>query len=347
MDRKKVEFSLLVCSRNDVDKLLELIEDMKGVVDETVVLDASGPEQAKRLKEMDGELRKKNVKVITVLATSYPDPVKQYGFNNCSGEWVTFLDTDERFNPALKRDIKKIIKNTDCNGFFCGRYEYEHSLDKVDFISLNLRIYRRSKIHSRGDIQDYPIPEGKIGKLDPKYYMMHLHVKSEEMSAGTMGRYMVLEGYRRQSYRMVLDRLKGRPAMYKMAAAYFSLKGKRDNDEELSRFDYRLALTANSLSWIGVVVKNQGVYNYIRVLVTNWKYEGDKIKYLFSVTPKERDRQFNLSAAIYWGGGMTKYLGLDSKKKVEMWNRKYGHLKNTRSVLGDMLDYEYAIRLKR
>ncbi len=341
------KLSLLICSRNDVDLLLDLINDTYKVVDEIVVIDASGPKDTSRLKKMKAELSKKKTRVFFNVATMFCDPMREYGRSKCSGEWMMFVDTDERLNAELKRDVKKIIAGTDCNGFWFSRHEYQESSNKPTFVSRTLRLHRRNKAHYRGDPHDFPAVEGKIGDLPPKYYLKHMiaEFKTEDFLVKDLIRGVKLESYvRRQSYDILLDRLRGRPALQKLAGIYLSLKGIRDRKRELSRFDYNFALSINSMTWLPRIVRTQGLRSYFDILASNRKYEKAKLDFFFSLPAKEQRHQFDVSADIYWAGGLTKYLSLDKETRVRMWNRRYAYVKNERPVLFDMLDYEYKKR---
>ena len=152
--------------------------------------------------------------------------------------------------------------------------------------------------------------------------------------------YLKFESYvRRQSYAILSDRLKSQRIPHLLINCYFSLKGKKDSNEELSKFDYWLALTVNSLTWFPSFVKNNGLLNYLKLLAFNQSYEKKKINYFFSLPEKERRHHFNIANDVYWAGGTTKYLNLDKPKQVKKWVKKYAGLE--RHVLFDMLECQY------
>lgn len=341
------KLSALICSRNDIDMLLGLIDNLQGVADEIVVMDASKASEARRLVKMKDQLRKKKVRPFFTVATMYSDVMREYGRRKCTGDWMIFIDTDERLNDALKRDLKKIIKDTDCNGFWFARHEYLKSGSRPTAVTSTLRLHRREKARYRGDPHDLPSVSGKVCSLGPEYHLDHFtaRFKTKEFLAKDMARAMKMEmNTRRQGYHMILDRLKGKPALHGAASIYFKLKRVRDQDTELTRFDYWLVTLMNSFSWFPQIVRMQGIGSYIDIFTSSREYEAQKTRHMFAVPERERRMQFLVSSDIYWAGGMTKYLGLADERKLKMWNRKYASVKNERPVLLDMLEFEYNSR---
>jgi hypothetical protein len=319
---------------------------MEGVVDEIIVIDSSSGAEAKRLDKLKVQLKRKKTKVIRFIYMRMYELSKEYGLAMCSGDWILSLDTDERISSEFKKDLRKIIENADCNGFYCVRRDYETPTKSRPGDGL-LRLFRNKKVHYLGTMHEFPVIDGVARELQSdKYYIKHLDkLFRTGASANAGGKYLECEAYlRRQSYRILLDRLKGRPMIHRLAGFYLSIKGRRDSDEELSRFDYWIAFTANSLTWSPNVIRKQGLVNYIRLLNFNQNYENSKIRYFFSLPEKERRLQFNISNDIYWAGGPIKYLRFDNLRQIKLWIKKYAYLKNEKPVIFDMLKYEYAKR---
>ena len=109
-----------------------------------------------------------------MVATGFGEPSRQYGLNKCVNEWVLFLDTDERLNPAFKSDIRGIMEKADCKGFVIRRYEYEYTMEKLAWISWQLRLYKRNSACYKGDLHEQATIDGKVNTLEPKYYLRHL-----------------------------------------------------------------------------------------------------------------------------------------------------------------------------
>lgn len=46
---------------------------------------------------------------------------KNFGFSKASGEWIISLDADERITPELAKEIKRVLKNPQANGYWIPR----------------------------------------------------------------------------------------------------------------------------------------------------------------------------------------------------------------------------------
>jgi len=96
-------------------------------------------------------------------------PQKNFALTLVQGDWVLWLDADERITPELAEAIKSTIAKNDADGYrisrqstFCGR-TMRHSGWFPDYV---LRLFRRSKGRFSDDIgHDHVICTGKVARL--------------------------------------------------------------------------------------------------------------------------------------------------------------------------------------
>lgn len=123
------------------------------------------------------------------IAKRYTDKVFQRKFDNFSnqknfalehatGDWVLFLDADERITYGLQQEIVEAMKRNTHGGyklnfphFFMNRFLYHHSNDV-------LRLVRRQGAHYTGSVHEKLHCEGSIGKL--KQPVLHFTYKGLE-----------------------------------------------------------------------------------------------------------------------------------------------------------------------
>ena len=103
---------------------------------------------------------------------------KNCALKEATGDWVLFLDADERVTHSLEAEIKETIKNPKHSGykinfphFYMNRFLYHHSDDV-------LRLVKREGAEYSGSVHEKLICKGSIGKLKNK--MLHFTYKGLE-----------------------------------------------------------------------------------------------------------------------------------------------------------------------
>lgn len=100
---------------------------------------------------------------------------KNFAIEHSKGDWLLFVDADERLTQALQTEILEILKNPKHSGykinfphFFMNRFLYHHS-DNV------LRLVKRKGSRFSGSVHEKLICEGSVGQL--KNVMIHYTYK--------------------------------------------------------------------------------------------------------------------------------------------------------------------------
>jgi glycosyltransferase involved in cell wall biosynthesis len=109
------------------------------------------------------------------------------GAKAARGDWILYLDSDERITHLLSEEIKQTIINTEFTAFTIPRYEVflgkhlDHWPDQRV-----LRLMKKKALKKwRGSLHEQPQIEGQIGEL--KQQLIHLsHKNIDEKIAGTM-----------------------------------------------------------------------------------------------------------------------------------------------------------------
>lgn len=103
---------------------------------------------------------------------------KNFALKEATGDWVLFLDADERVTHSLEAEIKETIKYPKHGGykinfphFYMNRFLYHHSDDV-------LRLVKREGAEYSGSVHEKLICKGSIGKLKNK--MLHFTYKGLE-----------------------------------------------------------------------------------------------------------------------------------------------------------------------
>tara|TARA_R110002020_G_scaffold258307_5_gene472036 strand:- start:602 stop:1339 length:738 start_codon:yes stop_codon:yes gene_type:complete len=103
---------------------------------------------------------------------------KNCALKEATGDWVLFLDADERVTHSLEAEIKETIKNPKHGGykinfphFYMNRFLYHHSDDV-------LRLVKREGAEYSGSVHEKLTCKGSIGELKNK--MLHFTYKGLE-----------------------------------------------------------------------------------------------------------------------------------------------------------------------
>lgn len=100
---------------------------------------------------------------------------KNYAISFASGDWILFIDADERVSQKLKFEILSVIKSGNHSGykisfphFYMNRFLY-HKVDRV------VRLVKNNNIKFTGDVHEKLHIDGSIGNL--KNFMIHYTYK--------------------------------------------------------------------------------------------------------------------------------------------------------------------------
>ncbi|WP_310992330.1 glycosyltransferase family 2 protein [Aequorivita marina] len=100
---------------------------------------------------------------------------KNFALKEATGDWVLFIDADERVTHSLESEILETIANPKHTGylinfphFYMNRFLYHHSDDV-------LRLVKREGAHFTGSVHEKLHCSGSVGKLENK--MLHFTYK--------------------------------------------------------------------------------------------------------------------------------------------------------------------------
>ncbi len=339
----KEKISLLVFSRNDIDKALSLTDHFYDLVDEILIFDSSSSTVHSRLLKEKEKRKLDRLRVFYVIAFGYPDPFRMYALSKCRNRWVLMVDTDERLSNSLKRDLHDIVSKTTNSAFAIKRYEDVSGTHRGAYSNWQIRLFRKDRTVFKGLIHEEPIINGTTGRLDSQlYYMDHV----SELKGGASREYTKTEKFMRMSYASFTEvmleylykfsiptkRKKGGIGRF-MLGGYRRIKGKQEH-EELSDFDYatffalRTFMTSIKSRKPSVLLQIVPESRRLTKLIRKWKSEPDS-KEIFELSK------------ILQRIGIIKFLGLDKESTVLALNKKYRSKKQGAELLISLLKEKY------
>ncbi|MCL4373613.1 MAG: hypothetical protein M1360_01295 [Candidatus Marsarchaeota archaeon] len=333
--------SLLIFSRNDTKNALDLAASLLDVADQVVIIDSSDGKEHKELVEKAKRYHK--IEVYYALPLGYVEPLRPYGISKCKNEWLLYLDTDERLNDELAKDIGHVISNAKCDVFAIKRYEEATSASHTQFFTWQFRLFRKNKALFKGIIHEQPEVHGKLCTLGDEYFIAHRtdlmrHEKNdynrmllfEMLSYDDYSNMMV--DYARKFFALDTNSTKGKFVIgsTKALLGFYAKVTLKKQGSEIRRSDYLWFYFLRSIAYahrhgsigsISRIWKNQ--VNYLNFI------EGERNKACneFGITRKDL---FEISKKLN-EIGVIKYLGLDNPENVD---------KLTKDYLGGRINYK-------
>lgn len=99
-----IKISAALATYNEEKNLEDCLKSIKDIVNEIVIVDGSSSDNTVRIA------KKYHAKITIVQNDPMFHNMKQQAFNLASGDWILYLDADERVSTALAQEIQKITK---------------------------------------------------------------------------------------------------------------------------------------------------------------------------------------------------------------------------------------------
>lgn len=171
--------SVIILTRNVESELLPALVSSQ-FANEIVVVDTGSTDRTLDI------CRQHKAKIVHSPGTSF-SKWRNDGAKEASGEWLLYLDSDERIPVRLAEEIQKTLINSQHNAYTISRYEVflgKHLVHWGDPRVLRL-IKKTALVRWEGRLHEQPKINGSVGKL--KEQMIHLsHKNIDEKVLGTL-----------------------------------------------------------------------------------------------------------------------------------------------------------------
>jgi len=172
--------TFITFTRNSGRRLALLLDHVKDIVDEIIVVDGYSSDDTVEIAKSFG------AKVFQRKPWGYADPDRMFALKKASYRWVLYLDDDERLSRALKRDLRDLIKVAEEKGFSAIATPRINVNPRGKILlcpyypDTQIRIFMRDKATYRGIVHELPEIMGPI--LDPNsiarnsipYFIIHI-----------------------------------------------------------------------------------------------------------------------------------------------------------------------------
>lgn len=154
--------SAVVLTKNS-EKTIEAFLDNLSFADERIVIDDESTDETVQ------KAKKKGATVFSHLLHDDFASQRNFGLQKAKGEWVLFVDSDERISVSLKKEILEAIKDTDTDGYYLKRMDmlFGKRLRYGETSNVRLlRLGRRGKGEWTRRVHEVWNIDGSVGELE-------------------------------------------------------------------------------------------------------------------------------------------------------------------------------------
>lgn len=110
--------SAVILSKNEEKNIKDCLESIRQLADEIILIDDNSTDKTTKLAE------ESRAKIFTHSLNNNFAEQRNFGLQKAKGDWIFFIDADERVSPKLKKEIKEKIKSTNLDGFYLKRQDF-------------------------------------------------------------------------------------------------------------------------------------------------------------------------------------------------------------------------------
>jgi glycosyltransferase involved in cell wall biosynthesis len=173
-NKRQVTISAIIIARNEEAMIADCIASLQ-FCDEIIVVDSGSSDNTADLAFREG------AKIVQASGGTFKD-WRGAGLEAATGDWVLYIDADERVTPKLAREIAETIEFTSYSSFLLRRNNIhfgkwlQHGGWEKDMI---VRLFKRSELERwEGDVHEHAIVKGITAQLkEPLVHLTHRNIK--------------------------------------------------------------------------------------------------------------------------------------------------------------------------
>lgn len=174
-----MSITVVILTKSEKHNILECLKSVFWC-DEIIVIDDNSSDKTLELVK---EFKHKDLKVSTHPLENDFSKQRNFGLEKAKGEWVLFVDADERVSESLSSEIKnqKSKAKNNFDGFYLKRTDYMWGKELKHGETGNIKLLRLAKKGSgvwEGKVHEEWKVKGDVGEL--KNYLVHYPHKSLE-----------------------------------------------------------------------------------------------------------------------------------------------------------------------
>ena len=159
------KLSAVVIAKNAEDLIGDCLDSLS-FCDETIVIDGGSEDKTLEISAKKGaKIFKHELKDFSL--------IRNFGLEKAEGEWILYVDVDERVTPQLKENIEKATEEiSEFSAYKLLRKNFYLGENAWPYIEKLERLFKRENLKGwHGELHESPVIEGKVGEL--KGYLFH------------------------------------------------------------------------------------------------------------------------------------------------------------------------------
>ncbi len=171
MTSHKNTISAVIIAKNEAKMIGDAIKSLS-FADEVLVIDTGSTDKTEELS------KKLGARVLSYTTGKTFSDWRNFGLRAAKGDWILYIDGDERVSSALQSEICGIVQNSNPHSFayaiprsnvIFGK-EFRHGGWWPDYVK---RLFKKSELTKwNGDLHEEPVFEGKLELL--QNYLLHI-----------------------------------------------------------------------------------------------------------------------------------------------------------------------------
>jgi glycosyltransferase involved in cell wall biosynthesis len=165
------KISVIIIAKNEENMIADCLDSVL-FCDEIIVIDGGSEDRTSEIAKRMG------AKVFNFKTEDF-SKLRNYGRDMAKGDWVLYIDADERVTNELRKEITHLTIDDGrvgkLNGYFLQRKNFYLGSSKKNewpYIERLERLFRKENLKGwKGELHESPIVHGKIGELDG--YLLH------------------------------------------------------------------------------------------------------------------------------------------------------------------------------
>src|SRR3989304_7828589 len=176
-----IKISGIIIAKNAEDMIADCLDSLS-FCEEIIVVDNKSEDRTREIAEKMG------ARVVEYSSDDFSD-IRNMGMKKAMGEWLLYVDADERVTPELASSIKYQVASIKSDNFFAFKvkrknfYFGNHEWPYIEHLE---RLFKKSKLEGwYGKIHESPKIKGEIGELEG-YLLHYTHRDLRSMLAKTI-----------------------------------------------------------------------------------------------------------------------------------------------------------------